>query len=108
MIALALILRFGTRIQSVAWGLIYILQPIVGVFYPVSVLPDWVQKIAFAIPPTYVFESARMAAVSGAPRWDYLAYAILLTVLYGCVAYWYMKYSWEYARRAGTLAQMEG
>lgn len=108
MIALALILRFGTRIQSVAWGLIYILQPIVGVFYPVSVLPGWVQTIAFSFPPTYVFESARHVVATGTPRWDYLAYATVLTLGYALAAYGFMKYSWEYARGAGTLAQMEG
>lgn len=108
MVALGLVLRFGTRIQSVAWGLIYIIQPIVGAFYPVSVLPVWVQRIAFAIPPTYVFESARTAIRTGLPRWDYLIYAALLTCVYMFFGYLFMRWTWEYARRAGTLAQMEG
>lgn len=108
MVALALILRFGTRIQSVAWGLIYILQPVVGVFYPVSVLPGWVQTIANALPPTYVFASARSAAVGGGPLWGALGYATLLTVGYAIVSYLLLKSAWNFAKRAGTLAQMEG
>ncbi len=108
LVALGLILRFGTRIQSVAWGLIYIVQPIVGVFYPVSILPAGVQQVAYALPPTYVFESARTIMAGGQPRWDYLLYATVLTCIYMLFAYFYMKWTWSYARRAGTLAQMEG
>ncbi len=107
MIALSLILRFGTRIQSVAWGLVYIIQPIVGVFYPVAVLPEMVQKIAFALPPTYVFESARHAVQSGSPRWDYLGIAAILDIAGLAFMYVVMKAAWERARRAGSLARME-
>ena len=72
MFTLGIILRFGTRLQSLAWGLIYIIQPIVGVFYPVSILPSWLQTIARMLPPTYVFESARNAVATGEPLWTSL------------------------------------
>src|SRR6185369_1074408 len=36
-----LIIRYGTNIQSFAWGLIYVFQPISAVFYPVNALPLW-------------------------------------------------------------------
>ncbi len=107
MTSLAFILRYGTRIQSVAWGLIYIIQPVIGVFYPISIFPGWVQTLAYAIPPTYVFESARVSVSVGTPRWDYLGIALALDMMYLAGGYAFMKAMWERARRAGTLARME-
>jgi ABC-2 type transport system permease protein len=107
MFVLGLILRFGTRIQSLAWGFIYIIQPIVGVFYPISVLPLFLQQIAFCLPPTYVFESARHAITNGAPRWDYLVISFILDLIYFVLAYIFMKRMWEWARSSGELARME-
>lgn len=107
MLALGLILWFGTRIQSISWSLIYFIQPIVGVFYPISILPVWLQQIAFVFPPTYVFESARAAVISGVPQWNYLWLAFILDLIYLCAAYFFMKSAWDRARRRGTLAKIE-
>ena len=37
----------------------FLIMPLICVYYPVSVLPDWLQVIAWALPPTYVFEGMR-------------------------------------------------
>ena len=107
MFVLGLILRFGTMIQSLAWGFIYIIQPVVGVFYPVSILPMPLQRVAYALPPTYVFESARAALLTGTPRWDYLGVAMMLNIVYLVAAYIFLKSMWEWARMAGALARLE-
>ena len=36
---LGIILRLGTRIQALAWGLVLIFQPLTAAFYPLSVMP---------------------------------------------------------------------
>ncbi len=107
MFVLGMIMRLGTRLQSLAWGFIYIIQPVVGVFYPVSVLPPLVQKIAYALPPTYIFESARAAVLTGTPIWSELEIAGALNIIYFILAYLFMKRMWEWARRTGALARME-
>lgn len=107
MFALGMILWFGTRIQSIAWSLIFVIQPLVGVFYPVSILPPWVQKIAFTLPPTYVFESARAAMLTGKANWDYLWMASILDAVFLTTGYLFMKAAWNRARRSGRLAKIE-
>jgi len=46
----------GTQFGYVAQGLMLVVS---GVYYPVSVLPHWLQYVAWALPPTYVFEGMR-------------------------------------------------
>lgn len=61
----AIIFRFGTRVQSVAWSLVAIIYPISGVFYPVAILPHPLPEIAHALPISYIFEGLRKIIVTG-------------------------------------------
>ena len=71
--AAALVLRLGPASEWLIWPIPMIVSPFAGVFYPVTVLPGWMQAIAALLPPSYVFEGMR-AVVAGEPApWDRLA-----------------------------------
>jgi len=55
----AIVLRFGPASEWLLWPLPALLSPFAAVFYPLSVLPEWMQWIAHALPPAYVFEGMR-------------------------------------------------
>ena len=59
LISAGIILRYGLGAEELAWSLAFLLLPICCVYYPVSVLPDWLQPVALALPPTHVFEGMR-------------------------------------------------
>src|SRR5256884_1936624 len=54
----------GTQLGFVAQGLLLVVS---GVYYPVSVLPMWMQWIAKISPATYALDGCRNAIVNGAP-----------------------------------------
>ena len=60
----AIVLRFGPASEWLIWPIPAMLSPFVGVFYPLSTLPAWMQAIGRALPPSYVFEGMR-AIVAG-------------------------------------------
>jgi ABC-2 type transport system permease protein len=62
--ATALMLRYGPSAEWLVWPIPAVLSPFVGVFYPLSTLPHWMQLVGHAMPPTYVFENIR-AIVAG-------------------------------------------
>ena len=62
----ALVLRFGPSAEWLIWPIPAMLGPFVGIFYPVAVLPGWMQWVSYILPPTYVFEGMRSALLSGA------------------------------------------
>lgn len=62
----ALVLRLGPAAEWFVWPIPALLSPFAGVFYPLSILPQWMQTLSHILPPTYVFESVR-AIVSGRP-----------------------------------------
>src|SRR6266403_1732725 len=46
----AFIIRFGQKLQQLAWAGVALIAPFSAVYYPLSVLPHWAQNIAVFIP----------------------------------------------------------
>ena len=65
----ALVLRFGPAAEWFIWPIPAFISPLACVFYPLSVLPHWMQWFARLIPPSYVFEGMRqiLSRQTGAP-----------------------------------------
>src|ERR1700709_2439943 len=82
----SLILRHGAGAEALAWSVLFGLTPFSAVFYPVSVLPWYIQPVALALPSAHVFEGMRAAILDGTIRWDHLAWAAGLNVLWTIAA----------------------
>ena len=52
-------LRLGLGAESLAWALIFLIQPLSGVYYPVTTLPAWLQPVAWCLPSAPIFEGMR-------------------------------------------------
>lgn len=77
-----LVLRYGLGAESLAWIAIFALQPISGVYYPIEILPEWLQYVAFALPSSHVFEGMRAVLIDSAFRADLLFNALMLNAVY--------------------------
>ncbi len=96
LIILGIILRMGTRIQALAWGLVLIFQPLSAAYYPLDVMP-----------PTYVFEAARASLSTPGVHWEYMAIAAGQNVLYFALAIWFFAYMYRRSRQIGQFARNE-
>ncbi len=107
LVLLGLIFRYGTRIQALGWGLIYVFQPLCAIYFPVNILPSWLQPISYAIPATYVFEAGR-AHLAGMPVT--LAHTLTLVglnVLYAGISLGLFLFLHHSSRTTGQLARLE-
>ncbi len=50
----AMILRYGLGAESLAWVLIFAIAPLCGIYYPIAVLPDWLQLVAWWLPASHI------------------------------------------------------
>ncbi len=100
-----LLLRHGMGAESLAWTLTFLILPLSCVYYPVSVLPEWLQPVAWLLPPTYVFEGLRALIIDRAVRADLMLEAFALNALYfGAATFAFLRLLAS-ARREGTLMQ---
>jgi len=101
----AFLLRHGLGAESLAWLAVFVLAPASAVYYPVAVLPHWLQLVAWALPSAHVFEGMRIEMFQHRFAFDHFAAAIGLDVVYlgiGVVAF---LHAFEVARRRGALVQ---
>jgi len=98
-----LIMRNGLGAEGLAWTLMFLILPLCAVFYPVEVLPVPLQWVAWALPPTYVFEGLRAILLDGVFRLDLMLQALainLVLIAIGCVVFLKLI---DKAREAGSL-----
>lgn len=107
-VVLGLIFRYGTRIQALAWGIIFIFQPLTAVFFPVSVLPKFMQWTAYSLPPTYIFEAARANIVNPATNWNYILISFVLNMCYFLIALIFFNFMFNKSKETGQFARNEG
>jgi ABC-2 type transport system permease protein len=100
-----LVLRNGLGAESLAWTMMFLIMPVICVYYPVSVLPEWLQWIAWALPPTYVFEGMRALILEGVFRPGLMVEALALNALYFSAAVAVFLALLNSARRVGSLLQ---
>ena len=101
----SIVLRLGPASEWLIWPIPTLVSPFAGVFYPVSVLPHWMQAVSKTLPPAYVFEGMR-AIIAGKPApWDRLAIGGGLAVVYVLVACLTFALVYRYAIRTGLIAR---
>ena len=104
-VASALVLRLGPASEWLIWPIPAVLSPFAGVFYPLSVLPEWMRWLAHALPPAYVFEGMR-ALVAGQPAsMAGLAVATALAFVQIALAYLFFVRVYRSTVRSGLLAR---
>jgi len=101
-----MIMRLGLGAEELAWAAIFIMAPISGVYYPVNVLPGWMQAIAWATPSAHVFEGMRAVLLQHVFLWDAFWSAAALNIVYLALGSAVFAWSVRYARNHGTLLQM--
>jgi ABC-2 type transport system permease protein len=106
LISTGAVLRWGLGAESIAWLIVFVIMPFCCIYYPLSTLPWWLQPIALALPPTYVFEGLRAIVLDGTFRGDLMLRAFALNLIYVAVAYTIFRGLLEAARRQGSLVQM--
>ena len=106
LLAAGVILRYGLGAEELAWSLAFILLPLSCVYYPVAVLPEWLQAVALALPPTHVFEGMRSILLHGTFSASELWWALGLNALYLSVGYLAFRWFLQSARINGSLLQL--
>ncbi len=103
----ALVLRYGPSAEWLMWPIPAILGPFVGIFYPVTVLPAWMQAIAHLLPPTYVFEGMRSVLLGGTFSTTSLIIGVLLAIAYVVLGYTAFALAYRKIARDGTISRFD-
>jgi ABC-2 type transport system permease protein len=93
----------GTQLGWIAQGTLLVVS---GVYYPVSVLPEWMQWLAVISPATYALEGARESILDGAgmaEMWDEIWPLIIIGIVSIPLGLFIFSLGERYAKKHGKL-----
>tara|TARA_Y100000590_G_scaffold47084_1_gene49885 strand:- start:12338 stop:12898 length:561 start_codon:yes stop_codon:yes gene_type:complete len=100
------LLRFGPAFENTAWSSLFLLAPLGCVYYPLSILPDWLQILAKVLPLVYIFEEARSILVDNIVNYQNIMTALSLNLFYFVFSIIIFYLAFYGARKKGTLVNM--
>lgn len=103
--SVVIIIKQGNPV-SLLLGMASIL--LAGVFYPATVLPDWLQALGQLLPLTHALELVRRSALGGegiATLWPNLAALVALSVILVPAGLWACARAIRFAQTDGSLSQ---
>ena len=105
LVVIGLILRVGQGAEILAWGLLAMVMPLSGIFYPVSALPGGLQPLSRALPTTHAFGAARTVLQGHPLPWDQVgiaAFGALVLLAASCL---YLTRMLALFRRRGYISR---
>ena len=100
------LLRYGPAFENTAWSSLFLLAPLGCVYYPLSILPEWLQILAKGLPLVYIFEEARSILVNNVVNYKNIITALILNLFYFVSAIVIFYLAFYGARKKGTLVNM--
>lgn len=101
-----LIVRFGYSAEELAWALLAWVSPFSCIYYPLSSIPNWAQKIGQILPSTYIFEEMRRVVMTGSMNTSNLLISFSLNIVYLILALLFFRWMFENAREHGRLVKL--
>jgi ABC-2 type transport system permease protein len=97
------LLRYGPAFENVAWSSLFLLAPLGCIYYPLSILPDWLQIIAKGLPLVYIFEEVRSILLNNVVNYSNIMSALILNLIYFALSIFIFYSAFNEARKKGTL-----
>jgi len=101
-------LLFPERGAQMTHIVVAVLMLVSGVYYPIEVLPDFLQAVGVVSPATYVLNGVRLAILEGASTntlWPYIWPVLLMGIVAIPIGLEVFKIAERYAKRTGKLAR---
>jgi len=103
--ATAMVLRLGPAAEWFVWPIPALMAPFAAVYYPVTILPRWMQYVARIIPPSYVFQNIRSVVSGGTLAWGSLVCGAVLALMYVFAACWFFSRMYHHGVCTGLIAR---
>jgi len=105
LVLIGLVFQFGTKVQALTWGVIFIIQPFCAVYFPINILPTFLQPIGYIFPATYFFEWLRALYENVSFNSNLLVAAFVFNLAYLALACWIFSLQLASAKNSGQLVR---
>ena len=100
------LIRYGPSFENIAWASLFFLAPLGCIYYPIEILPEWLRVIAKLLPLVHIFEEMRSILIDNIINYYDVLKAFLISLVYFVLGIIVFYYSYEGAKKRGTLINM--
>jgi ABC-2 type transport system permease protein len=100
------LLRFGPSFENIAWASLFFLAPLGCIYYPIEILPAWLQSIAKLLPLVHLFEEMRSILIDNLVNYYAVLKACIISFIYFIIGIIVFYWSYNGAKLRGTLLNM--
>ncbi len=100
------LIRFGPSFENIAWASLFFLAPLGCIYYPIDILPEWLQIIAKLLPLVHIFEEMRNILIYDLLNYIEIIKATIISLFYFLVGIIVFYLSYDGAKNRGTLINM--
>ena len=100
------LIRFGPSFENIAWASLFFLAPLGCIYYPLEILPSWLQIIAKLLPLVHIFEEMRNILIYDIINYYQILKATLISFIYFVLGIIVFYWSYSGAKDRGTLINM--
>ena len=100
------LLRYGPSFENIAWASLFFLAPLGCIYYPIDILPDFLQIIAKGLPLVHIFEEMRNILINNSVNYFNIFKSISISVVYFIFGVIVFYFSYFGAKKRGTLINM--
>ena len=100
------LIRFGPSFENIAWSSLFLLAPLGCIYYPIEILPSFLQILAKGLPLVYIFDETRNILINNYVNVENILFAFYLNIIYLFVGISLFYFSFSKARKKGSLINM--
>tara|TARA_X000000950_G_C13908278_1_gene657878 strand:+ start:3519 stop:4310 length:792 start_codon:yes stop_codon:yes gene_type:complete len=100
------LMRFGPSFENIAWATLFLLAPLGCVYYPLEILPSWLQVISNLLPLVHIFEEMRNILINQEVNIQKIIISTIITLIYFIIGSSLFYISYYSARKRGILINM--
>ena len=100
------LIRYGPSFENIAWASLFFLAPLGCIYYPIEILPNWLQIIAKILPLVHIFEEMRNILIYDIVNYHQILKAIFISFVYFVIGIIIFYLSYNGAKNRGTLINM--
>ena len=100
------LVRFGPSFENIAWASLFFLAPLGCIYYPLEILPEWLQIISKLLPLVHIFEEMRNILIYDSVNYVQIFKATLISFVYFVFGVIIFYWSYKGAKDRGTLINM--
>jgi ABC-2 type transport system permease protein len=104
-VVIGLVLRYGQSAEILAWGTLFVVMALSGVFNPITTLPGPLQPIARLLPTTHAFAAARTALAGEPIPWGEVVAGLIGAALVAVAGMLYLVHMLAVFRRKGLVTR---